>query len=170
MAVLGTLEILSGLKTIGEKLGWWGQLSWPSEIDEAIAKLEKLEGRKLPHLRALRDDAHKCMITAERSYFDGHIYWTNKFKEAVRRCGEAIRKEAEDYEAKLKAQEKAKEEAKAIAEAEKITLSKILEKLKAGVSIAKEELSKLPVWALPLIIASVPGVIAIIIAIKRRGE
>jgi len=171
MPITTILTALSGLKSVATSLGWFSETHWPSELDRTITELERLEGRTLTEIRSLRDKAYSYYKKHHRAMPWDKAHYQKMFNNAVQACAQALQREITAYQKRAEEEAKrAEEEARVAAEAEKITLSKILEKIKSGVSIAKEELSKLPPWALPLIIASVPGVIAVVIAIKRRGE
>jgi len=106
---IGAIEILSGVYSITKSLGWFSETHWPSELDKAIADLEKLEGRSLPELHSLRDTAY--------SYYKKHhsaLPWDKRhyqklFNNAVKACANAIAREAEAYKAKIEAEEAAKE-------------------------------------------------------------
>ena len=91
------LTILKGILTIAAALGWFSESHWPSEVDEAIDKLEALEGRELPELREKRAYAYEMYLKHHHAEPWNKPWRLEKFQRAIVDLAKAIKAEAEKY-------------------------------------------------------------------------
>ena len=101
------LDLLIGAVSIAKSLGWFSETNWPEELDDAIAYLEEVEGRRLTEIRACRDKAyeyykkhHWCMPW-EKSHY------AKLFYNQVRKCSQMIQEEAKRFQEEQAAKEAA---------------------------------------------------------------
>lgn len=91
------LTIIKGILTIAAALGWFSESHWPSKVDEAIDKLEALEGRELPELREKRAYAYEMYLKHHHAEPWNKPWRLEKFQRAIVDLAKAIKAEAERY-------------------------------------------------------------------------
>jgi len=109
MAITTTLRVISAIVGISKKLGWFSETHWPGDLEKAMYDLEKLEGRKLYHLRSRRDTARKYYLKHHHAAPWDKRHYQKLFNNAVRAWANAMNAEARAFEQKLKAEAQRKE-------------------------------------------------------------
>lgn len=95
--IIGAIEAIGKILAITGSLGWFSESHWPSEVDEAIARLEEVEGRELPELREKRAYAYEMMLKHHHAEPWNKPWRLKKFQDAIKDLAKAIEEEAKKF-------------------------------------------------------------------------